>query len=91
MSFPPESQAPDTSEADYLQMIQRFDQMWASACTEHAQAEMQRLLHLIEQYEAKNAVENTEQNENRDSGMRNAPENPGHRQGLFQTATRSTQ
>ncbi len=51
------AQAPGTSEADYLQMIRRFDQLWAVARAEHEQAEMQQLLQQIEQYE-----------ENRDSG-----------------------
>lgn len=51
------AQAPGMSEADYLQMIQRFDQLWAVARAEHEQAEMQQLLQQIELYE-----------ENRDSG-----------------------
>ncbi|MFC7287337.1 hypothetical protein ACFQPC_04725 [Herminiimonas glaciei] len=84
MNFPPESQALNPNEVDYLHMIQRFDQLWASARTEHEQAEMQRLLYLIEQYE-------TEKHDNRDSGMSSAPENPDHRQGSFETPMRSTQ
>jgi hemerythrin superfamily protein len=51
MSTQPELQALNTSEADYLQMIQRFDQLWAVARAGHEQAEMQRLLQQIEQYE----------------------------------------
>lgn len=91
MSFTPESQALDLSEVDYLQMIQRFDQLWASARAEHEQAEMQRLLHLIEQYEAEK--HKTEKYDSRDSGgyPHTAPENPGNRQGSLQTSSRSTQ
>lgn len=51
MSTQPESQVLNTSEADYLQMIQRFDQLWAAARAKHEQTEMQRLLQQIEQYE----------------------------------------
>ncbi len=51
MSTQPESQVLSTSEADYLQMIQRFDHLWAAARAKHEQAEMQRLLQQIEQYE----------------------------------------
>jgi len=28
MNFPPESQALNPNEVDYLHMIQRFDQLW---------------------------------------------------------------
>ncbi len=84
MNFPPESQALNPNEVDYLHMIQRFDQLWASARTDDEQAEMQRLLYLIEQYEI-------DKHDNRDSGISIAPENPEHRQGSFETPMRSTQ
>jgi len=54
MSAQPESQVLNISEADYLQLIQRFDQLWARGSisnARHQQAEMQRLLQQIEQYE----------------------------------------
>ena len=52
MNIPAGAPALSTSEADYLQMIQRFDQLWAVGQAEHEQAEMQSLLQQIEQYEA---------------------------------------
>jgi hypothetical protein len=51
MSIRVASPALNTSEADYLQMIQRFDQLWAVGQAEHEQAEMQSLLQQIEHYE----------------------------------------
>jgi hemerythrin superfamily protein len=51
MSTQPESQVLNISEAAYLQMTQRFDHLWAAARAKHEQAEMQRLLQQIEQYE----------------------------------------
>lgn len=50
------AQAEQMREIEYLQMIERFDQLWASATSEHDQQEMQRLIILIEQHEKKREI-----------------------------------
>ena len=39
-------------EAEYRQLVQRFDRLWNYAISEHDQREMQHLIGLIEAYEA---------------------------------------
>ncbi|WP_157889097.1 hypothetical protein [Herminiimonas arsenitoxidans] len=50
------AQAEQMREIEYLQMIERFDQLWASATSEQDQEEMQRLIILIEQHEKKREI-----------------------------------
>jgi hypothetical protein len=50
------AQAEQMHEIEYLQMIERFDHLWASATSEHDQQEMQRLIILIEQHEKKREI-----------------------------------
>jgi hypothetical protein len=43
---------PTIQEAEYLRMVERFDRLWGSATSEQEQREMQKLIVLIEHYEA---------------------------------------
>lgn len=50
------AQAAQVHETEYLQMVDRFDQLWASATSERDQQEMQRLIILIGQHEKKREI-----------------------------------